>query len=487
MACGRPQETFRLLLRLLYAPFSFPPPPPRRTKKPSSKDTQAKQHFSYCNAMRTRDKAIGPNSWRNFLVNEPIALTSAFDGSHLGWNSPCPFFIFSVSQHSLCDCARHWYSWIFIISLLVPEVPTWHVASFVSICLYVFSSLHLSLHAYLDLSFFLRRWCHLSHADWGGFSGFAGWRLGWCSSCSCPCAAPYPYQRNNKMYPAGNRANAIWWNAFWMMATAQIQRVQEHSHRTSAMLKLSRTCHTDSRDCTPLRRNSVGFKLPWGHLAYEIAKLGLKTAQATSFTFSRFRRLHLSKLNMAKVCKSSLLVEYSNQYTIYLNIEWQNIPSVSTWHVQHTHFGAEVLYEIRYPGWPQEERFFGPRNGPAGQVIAFLDAKGACANASGMFKIVQVYVPAALFPKVYPSAKWFMNRKVYDIAGPALVGFCSDMNWPFLFLMKSFWTYSLPWTWRQALACSIPSCKKGVAGMTLRISSTWTATFYGVVLLQDKT
>ena len=44
--------------------------------------------------MRTRDKAIGPNSWRNFLVNEPIALTSAFDGSHLGWNSPCPFFIF---------------------------------------------------------------------------------------------------------------------------------------------------------------------------------------------------------------------------------------------------------------------------------------------------------------------------------------------------------------------------------------------------------
>ena len=33
------------------------------------------------------------------------------------------------------------------------------------------------------------------------------------------------------------------------------------------------------------------------------------------------------------------------------------------------------------------------------------------------------------------------------------------------------------WTWRQALACSMPSCKKGVAGMTLRISSTWTATF----------
>jgi len=37
---------------------------------------------------------------------------------------------------------------------------------------------------------------------------------------------------------------------------------------------------------------------------------------------------------------------------------------------------AAVLYEMRYPGWPQEERFFGPRNGPAGQVIAFLDAKG---------------------------------------------------------------------------------------------------------------
>lgn len=60
---------------------------------------------------------------------------------------------------------------------------------------------------------------------------------------------------------------------------------------------------------------------------------------------------------------------------------------------------------MRYPGWPQEERFFGPRNGPAGQVIAFLDAKGACANASGMLKIVQVYVPTALSPKVYLSAK----------------------------------------------------------------------------------
>lgn len=94
MACGRPQETFRLLLRLLYVPFSFSAPPPRRMKKPSSKDKQAKQHFSYCNAMHTRDKAIGPNSWRNFLVNEPIVLTSAFDGSHLCWNSPCPFFIF---------------------------------------------------------------------------------------------------------------------------------------------------------------------------------------------------------------------------------------------------------------------------------------------------------------------------------------------------------------------------------------------------------
>ena len=61
----------------------------------------------------------------------------------------------------------------------------------------------------------------------------------------------------------------------------------------------------------------------------------------------------------------------------------------------HSHFGAEVLYEVRDPCWPQEERFFGPRNGPAGQVIAFLDAKGACAvpNASGMLKIAQAYVP----------------------------------------------------------------------------------------------
>ena len=36
----------------------------------------------------------------------------------------------------------------------------------------------------------------------------------------------------------------------------------------------------------------------------------------------------------------------------------------------------EVLYEIRHSSWPQEERFSGDRNGPAGQVIAFLEAKG---------------------------------------------------------------------------------------------------------------
>jgi len=37
---------------------------------------------------------------------------------------------------------------------------------------------------------------------------------------------------------------------------------------------------------------------------------------------------------------------------------------------------AAVLYEVRQPSWPQEERFLGDRNGPGGQVIAFLEAKG---------------------------------------------------------------------------------------------------------------
>lgn len=37
---------------------------------------------------------------------------------------------------------------------------------------------------------------------------------------------------------------------------------------------------------------------------------------------------------------------------------------------------AAVLYEVRQPSWPQEERFLEDRNGPAGQVIAFLEAKG---------------------------------------------------------------------------------------------------------------
>lgn len=44
----------------------------------------------------------------------------------------------------------------------------------------------------------------------------------------------------------------------------------------------------------------------------------------------------------------------------------------------------EVLYEVRLPSWPQEERFAGDRNGPAGQVIEFLDAKGSLVKVKAL-------------------------------------------------------------------------------------------------------
>ena len=46
----------------------------------------------------------------------------------------------------------------------------------------------------------------------------------------------------------------------------------------------------------------------------------------------------------------------------------------------HHRFSHQVLYEVRQPSWPQEQRFVEDRNGPAGQVIAFLEAKGPLAD-----------------------------------------------------------------------------------------------------------